>query len=63
MADIKLPKNLNLREHVRRTVSAHQAVIEGIATHAEKHRLESHAKREAMQRKESLGKELPRGKA
>lgn len=60
MSDIKQPKNISLREHVRRTISAHQAVVEGIATHAEKHRAEYDAKRDAMKIKQSLSQELPR---
>lgn len=59
MPKLKQPKYINLADALRKTISAHQAVIEGIATHAEKHRVEMDAKRDRMHVQQSLSQDLP----
>jgi hypothetical protein len=47
MTDIPELPHINIVHQLERTVSAHEAVHEGIATHAEKHRDAQHKAREA----------------
>jgi hypothetical protein len=57
--DIKISKYNSLADAVTSVTNSHLAVIEGIANHAEKHRLEMHAKRDALEQKSMLSRKLP----
>lgn len=52
--NLKLPNHVSVSEHVNRVRNSHLAVLEGIATKAEKHRDEMNRKREAARQSEML---------
>lgn len=54
MTDIPDLPHINILMQLERTVKAHEAVHEGIATHAEKHRDAQHKAREAAARARKL---------
>lgn len=62
MADMKAPTYRNLPDVVKRVRDSHQAVIDGIATAVEKHRLEMNAKRDTLKQHNALKAELPSAK-
>jgi hypothetical protein len=58
---VKGIRRIDLTGAVRRVRSSHDAVVQGIATHAEKHRLAMNAQRDAMKQRELLSGKLPHG--
>lgn len=49
LATLKLPKRIDVAEHAFKLRNSHAAVVQGIATHAEKHRDALHAKRQKLE--------------
>ena len=54
-------QNVDPVADLRKAISAHRAVSEGIATHAEKHRAKREAHQNKMARDHELAKPLGRG--
>jgi hypothetical protein len=62
MTDIKTPAYVDRVAAVRQVRDSHQVVIEGIATAAEKHRVEINAKRMALRDAQTLNGEMTDGR-
>lgn len=58
MADVKMPKYQSLPDAIARVRDSHVAVAEGIATAAEKHRVEMNEKRNKLHQQNALKSEL-----
>lgn len=54
MARSNIPVHTNVKAALRDIISAHQAILDGIATHAEKHRLIVDARREEVRRQDAI---------
>lgn len=62
MADIKMPKYTDPATVVAKVRDSHVAVIEGIATASEKHRVAMNAKRDKLKQQVALTTELDHAK-
>jgi hypothetical protein len=58
---VKGIKRTDMATVVRSVRESHDVVVQGIATHAEKHRAEMNAKRDAMKQAALLAAKLPHG--
>lgn len=63
MADLNLPKMTDLSNAIRKTLSAHRAVLEGIATHAERHRAALEAARHEAEQQAKIKEGIKRQNA
>lgn len=54
MARSNISAHVNIKAALRDVISAHQAILDGIATHAEKHRLIVDARRGEVRRQDAI---------
>lgn len=58
---MKIPSRIDVAARALKVRDSHAAVVEGIATHAEKHRVALHAKRDKLASDKMLSGKMPNG--